>query len=282
MSRIGPAALALALGLPAALLPVSRAEAAVCSVAAAGDVAGASDYKTGAARTAALIKRENPGTVLALGDLAYESGTAAEFANYYRPTWGQFEAKTQAIAGNHEYRTAGADGMEAELGEASNDNRAITRCGWRIVLVNQYKGVDRGAAFIKAQRTSYPSAPMLVAWHEPRYSSGSSYGSRPGVQPLWAAARDAKAKIVLNAHEHSYERFAPMNTDGVAVSGGTREFVSGLGGHNIRPFGTIKANSQVRYTGNPAVLFVALNSTGAYSWRLLRYDSAVRDSGSQS
>lgn len=266
--------------LAGVVLPATPAEAETCSVAAAGDVAGW-DYRSGAARTAELIVRENPGTVVALGDLAYESGTAAEFATYYRPTWGRFEAKIEAVAGNHEYRTAGADGMEAELGEASNDNRAVTRCGWRLVLVNQYKGIAAGADFVRSQRAAHPSAPMLVAWHAPRFSSGSEHGSDATVQPLWAAARDLHARIVLNAHDHDYERFAPMNRDGYPLAGGTREFVSGLGGHEIRPLGKVRPNSELRYTGNPAVLFLSLGSTGAYSWRLLRYDGAVRDSGTQ-
>ena len=273
-------ALAFVACLAGAALPATPAQAATCSVAAAGDVAGW-DYRSGAARTAALILKENPGTVIALGDLAYESGTATEFATYYRPTWGQFEAKTEAVAGNHEYRTVGADGMEAELGEASNDNRAVPRCGWRLVLVNQYKGITAGADFVRSQRAAHPSAPMLIAWHAPRFSSGSEHGSDPSVQPLWAAARDVRARIVLNAHDHSYERFAPMNRDGYRIADGTRTFVSGLGGHGIRSLGAVQPNSELRYTGNPAVLFLSLGSTGAYSWELLRYDGAVRDSGSQ-
>lgn len=273
--------LSTALAVAGVLVPASPAQASTCRVAAAGDVAGPGDYKTGAARTASLIVREKPGTVIALGDLAYPDGTAQQFARYYRPTWGRFESKTQAVAGNHEYRTAGADGMEAELGGASNDNRAITRCGWRLVFLNQYKGIGAAVAYLKAQRRSHPSAPMLVAWHEPRFSSGSEHGSNPRMQPLWAAARATRARIVLSAHDHDYERFAPMNINGKAVASGTRQFVSGLGGHGIRRFGRVQRNSRARYTGDPAVLFLSLRSSGGYAWKLKRYDGAVRDSGSQ-
>ena len=78
-----------------------------CVVAAAGDVAGEDDYRTGAARTAKLIAAEQPQRVLALGDLAYSDGTAAEFADYYDPTWGEFKSITAPAPGNHEY---GSDG----------------------------------------------------------------------------------------------------------------------------------------------------------------------------
>lgn len=274
--RLGVVAMALALVGPT---PASPAETATCTIAAAGDVAGASDYRTGAARTASLILREDPVTVVALGDLAYRSGTAAEFATYYRPTWGQFEDRTFAVAGNHEYRTPGADGMEAELGPASNNNRGMTVCGWRLVSINQYKGIDAGAAFIKAQRTRYPSAPMIVAWHEPRWSSGSEHGNEPDVQPLWAAARSVRAKVVLNAHDHNYERFARMNTAGEPYARGTRLFISGLGGHGIRPLGVTQPHSRVRYTGHPAVLFLTLDPVGTYTWSAKRWDGVVFDSG---
>jgi hypothetical protein len=277
---LAPASPALAPTSPARV-PASASRVRTCTIAAAGDVAGRKDYKDGAARTARLILSENPGTVVALGDLAYDKGTAHEFATYYRPTWGQFEKRTQAVAGNHEYRTAGADGMEAELGRASNNNRAITRCGWRLVFLNQYKGTKKAVAYMKRQRRAYPTAPMLVAWHEPRFSSGEEHGSKTGMQPLWAAARANRVRIVLNAHDHDYERFAPMNVNGKATAKGTRQFVSGLGGHSIRPFGRVQPNSRVRYTGKPAVLFLSLQSTGGYSWKLKRDDGAVRDSGTQ-
>src|SRR3954466_14280324 len=57
-----------------------NAAGGACVVAAAGDVAGEDDYRTGATRTAKLISAVQPQKVLALGDLAYSDGTAAEFS----------------------------------------------------------------------------------------------------------------------------------------------------------------------------------------------------------
>ena len=76
---------------PAALGPVKA------TVAAAGDIACATpESKAGcrAADTAALIGRLKPARVLALGDLAYESGSTAEFTGGYAPTWGKFKSIT--------------------------------------------------------------------------------------------------------------------------------------------------------------------------------------------
>ena len=88
----------------------------------AGDIASCS--KTGDEATASLLEGIN-GTVATLGDNAYESGTASEYANCYdnykladgtpynssRPAWwGEFKARTMPSLGNHEYYTAGAQG----------------------------------------------------------------------------------------------------------------------------------------------------------------------------
>ncbi len=38
-----------------------------------------------------------------IGDNAYQTGTAAEFTNWYNPTWGAFKARTRPTAGNHDF-----------------------------------------------------------------------------------------------------------------------------------------------------------------------------------
>src|SRR5438270_5656965 len=52
----------------------------------AGDIASCDDL-SGAYATAKLIEKI-PGTVFAVGDLAYPNGSDSNFANCYGPTWG--------------------------------------------------------------------------------------------------------------------------------------------------------------------------------------------------
>lgn len=272
----------LAAGVSAAVVTARPADAASgCTVAAAGDIAGKDDFRTGAQRSADLVRQQNPTSVIVLGDLAYDNGTKSDFEKYYEPTWGDLNPKTLAVAGNHEYRTPGAAGMVAQFGPASLDNRGVDLCGWRVVLVNQYKGISKGASFIAAQRKAHPDVPMIVAWHEPRYSSGAGHGNNSDMDPLFDAAANAGARIVLNAHDHDYERFAPMDASGRASATGTRQFVSGLGGHHVRGYGTVRANSEKRVTGTPAVLFLTLAQDGGYTWAERTADGTVADSGTQ-
>jgi len=76
-------------------------------IVAAGDIADCSSE--GDEATARLVSSVE-GTVLTLGDNAYENGTAQDFSECYEPTWGEFKDRTKPVPGNHEYHTAEAEG----------------------------------------------------------------------------------------------------------------------------------------------------------------------------
>ena len=87
--------------------------------------------------------------------------------------------------------------------------------------------------------------------------------------------------VVINGHDHNYERFASQNPQGEADSShGIREFVVGTGGKNLRPFGPIKANSEVRNNEAFGVLKLTLHPTG-YDWVFISQEGKqFTDSGS--
>jgi hypothetical protein len=65
--------------------------------------------------------------------------------------------------------------------------------------------------------------------------------------------------VILNGHEHVYERFAPQTPAAVAdAARGIRQFTVGTGGRSHCTFGTIKANSQVRNGDTYGVLKLTL------------------------
>ena len=73
----------------------------------AGDIANC--IRTQDTDTAALVSGI-PGNVFTIGDNAYETGTAAEFANCYDATWGAFKARTRPAAGNHDFGNGATPG----------------------------------------------------------------------------------------------------------------------------------------------------------------------------
>lgn len=62
-----------------------------------------------AQRTAQLLDRI-PGTVIAVGDNAYQFGSFFDYRACYQPTWGRHFDRTRPATGNHEYMTPGAAG----------------------------------------------------------------------------------------------------------------------------------------------------------------------------
>jgi hypothetical protein len=136
------------------------------------------------------------------------------------------------------------------------------------------------AAFIADEGKAGGDTPLLVFWHEPRFSSGSEHGSDPDVQPLWEAAVNAGADIVLNGHDHNYERFEPMGVNGEPQPDGTVEFVSGNGGHSSKDIGRRQGRSAVAVAGTPGVLFLTLRRHG-YDWSYRDVEGRAGDTGTR-
>jgi hypothetical protein len=91
------------------------------------------------------------------------------------------------------------------------------------------------------------------------------------------------ADVVVNGHDHDYERFAPQRPDGTLdTARGIREFVVGTGGTYLRSFSDFKPNSQVRNANTYGVLKLTLHAT-RYEWKFVPVAGRTfTDSGSES
>jgi len=223
-----------------------------------------------------------PGTVFTAGDNAYTDGNYAEYLNCYEPTWGRHKARTKPSPGNHDYLTSGAAGYFQYFNNVAS-YYAYNLGAWRIYSLNSEISVSATsaqAAWLQDDLATNPSQCVLAYWHKPRWSSGSNHGNNTSMQSIWQILYNAGAELVLNGHEHHYERFAEMNASGAAVSQGLREIVVGTGGANLYPFGTPLSTSQVRNNTTYGVLKLTLKSTG-YDWQFVPIPgSTFVDSGS--
>jgi hypothetical protein len=102
------ARIAVLIAVFAVLASVSGTAQEDAVLVGAGDIASC-DSLSGAEATAKLID-DIPGTVFAVGDLAYPDGSDEQFAKCYGPTWGRFKDRTRPTPGNHEYHSGGASG----------------------------------------------------------------------------------------------------------------------------------------------------------------------------
>lgn len=243
----------------------------------AGDIADCTDL-AGAEATAKLIE-QNPGTVMAVGDLAYPDGTKENFECYDK-TWGRFKARTRPAVGNHEFHSTGATFYFQYFGDVAGDSKdgfySYELGGWHIVVLNsecaEVGGCNAGSReekWLRADLAAHPAACSLAYFHKPLFSSGAKHGDDPELKPLWQALYDANADVVVGGHDHDYERFAPQDPNGKAdAKRGIREFVAGTGGKNQRPFGDPHANSEVRNADAFGVLKLTLYANG-YDWRFI-------------
>ncbi|HEX7362209.1 MAG TPA: metallophosphoesterase [Bryobacteraceae bacterium] len=257
---------------------------------AAGDIANCQGL-AGAAATAKIIESFPNATVAALGDLALKDGTAAEFASCYDKTWGAFKSRTRPAPGNHEFHAAGAipyfNYFGAEAGDPAKGYYSYELGAWHVISLNgecqPIGGCEAGSPeekWLRADLQSHPAACTLAYWHEPLFSSGAGHGNDIRYRDFWRDLYEAHATIVLNGHDHDYERFAPQNSDGKADPRGIREFVVGTGGNHLRPFGAPKPNSEVRKAFTFGVLKLTLRTHG-YDWQFIPVSGqSFRDSGS--
>ncbi|MGB9992844.1 metallophosphoesterase family protein [Massilia sp. SM-13] len=264
------------------LAPACSAFAAPLVAYAAGDIADCRFSRpaySGAAATAALIGPDAQ-LVLTLGDTTYPKGLAAEFSDCYHPTWGRFKAITRPAPGNHEYYGGSADGYYGYFGAAAGPRGrgyySFDAGGWHIVSLNSHmKGEEhqRQLLWLKDDLARHPARCTLAYWHAPLYSSGG-HSANPHMREAWRLLRQARAELVLSGHDHGYERFAPMDADGLRDAQGLRQFVVGSGGAFLTPFRLVQPNSEARNNTHNGVLRLVLRKDG-YDWEFLAAANAV-------
>jgi len=255
----------------------SNDPAADPTVVAAGDIA---DCKTlsGSEATAKLLD-SIPGTVLPIGDLAYPDGSDANFKCYDK-TWGRHKARTRPAPGNHEYHTPGAAAYFKYFGSAAGEPGrgyySFDLGSWHIIALSSeckdVGGCEKGSPeeqWLSEDLKKNSSNCTLAFWHVPLFSSGDEHGNAPAMKPFWDDLYAAGADVVLNGHDHDYERFAPQNPEGATdPARGIREFVVGTGGKNQRGFRAPSAASEIRSNSTFGVLEMTLHTHG-YDWKFI-------------
>ena len=259
---------AAAAALPtAALLHPRPAEAASHErvLVAAGDM----NERSRVQATGLIAKAARPDLVLTLGDQQYPSGSLHDYRNRYRGThWGDLKAITRPVPGHHEYDTPGAAGYFAFFDVPPWYAYPIG-LGWRGYALNSHVRIEEQARWLRRDLAAHPGVRVVASWSDPRWSSGTKHGSESDMQPFLDALRGRKG-IVLNGHEHHYERFA--------VRDGLRQFVVGTAGWSGYPFGRPLPGSRARIRDVPGVLVLRLRS-GGYSWAFRDTQGRTRDSG---
>lgn len=204
---------------------------------------------------------QHPGTLMRVasgGDNEQEnSPTISNYTNYFGATYGTFVSQGiyMQVRGNHDIQSAGSytdyDGTVHNTGSAYWDyfgvNAHMGNIGgkkltdysydmgnWHIIALDQLNGSVNTATlnFLNSDLASHTNTTcQLVYWHVPTYSSGAAHGDSTGLKPLNQTEFNAGVDIQLNGHDHDYQRFYPINPNGVRDNAnGITTFVAGIGG----------------------------------------------------
>jgi acid phosphatase type 7 len=257
------------------------------TLAGAGDIA--SCESSGDERTARLLDYI-PGPIFTVGDNAYTSSDVEKpFAECYEPSWGRHRGRTHPVPGNHEYEDNDIDAYFDYFGKAAGERGkgyySYQQGEWHIIALNSmldaspYSPQGKWLANDLAKHQTHCT---LAYFHHPRFSSGP-HGRRRSAVDFWRALSRAGVDVVVNGHDHIYERFGPMTENGERDNeNGMREFIVGTGGDSHYDIEDVAAHSEVHNDDTYGVLVLTLHGDG-YDWRFVPVqERTFSDSGTGS
>ncbi len=291
---------------PETTLPSDQVESVLAGapmMIAAGDIAVCG--KSGDEGTAALVERALAddsargveSVVATLGDNAYPSGSSgvdSDFPRCFGSSWGtpRIMKVIRPSPGNHDYDSGNLDPyfrfFGAAAGPGGKGYYSYDVGTWHVVSLNsELYFEDTNPSHARAQEgwlrrdlKAHPAQCTLAYFHRPRFSSGIYFPGSPEMQTLWEILDKANVDLVLNGHEHHYERFLPQTAGaGVDSARGMTEIIAGTGGGTLRGIhNPVDANSAIQVRGHFGILKLALG-TGEYRRAFIDTDGGVFDAG---
>lgn len=270
-------------GSPAGPTPPPRGGSGqTVEVIAVGDIGWCGSR--GTAETAQLADSLS-GWLLLAGDIAYPNGSAGDFQRCFDPQWGRFRGRWYAVPGNHDYLTPGAGPYFDYFGLAAGPDRsgyhALTLGDWHVLMLDSNIPTQRNTPqweFVRRELDLHRGPCTLAVWHHPLFTSGQN-GPNPAMRDMFALLEAAGADVVINGHDHLYERFAIQTADGRPSDRGLRQFTAGTGGAELYRFVTVAPNSEVRIA-QFGLLRLALQPA-AFRWEFVLTTGGLADSGTE-
>jgi calcineurin-like phosphoesterase family protein len=232
--------------------------------------------------------------VATFGDNVYPVGSRTDFARCFAPSWGgrRIMNAIRPSPGNHDYATlvgapyyryfgqrAGPPGVgyySYDIGE------------WHAIALNSEimvgpwftpRAAKAQMDWLRNDLKSHSNKCTVAYFHRPLFSSGV-HGGTGDVQPLWNIMYEGGVDLILNGHEHHYERFLPQTPLGVRDDAkGIEQIIAGTGGGDLRGLRSqLGRNSAAQIHGHFGVLKLTL---GADEYRHAFIDTSGRiwDSG---
>ncbi|MEO5590143.1 MAG: metallophosphoesterase [Gemmatimonadaceae bacterium] len=267
---------------PANATPFEVARSGAARLIGVGDigVCGAPGDEATARLADSVVKadtsRKIETAVFTLGDNAYPAGLDRDFVECFSSSWGDSSKSLMSLVrpaiGNHDYQSSHGAAyyryFGARAGPAFRGYYSYDIGDWHAVVLNSELLMNESAAEVEKQAewlardlAAHPKRCTLAYFHRPRFSSGA-HGSNRRMQSFWTALYRQGVDLVLNGHEHHYERFKPQTSAGTADSvNGMTEIIAGTGGGSLTGIrSTLAPNSAAQIQGHFGILVVLLSA----------------------
>src|SRR5439155_4086308 len=106
-----------------------------------------------------------------------------------------------------------------------------------------------------------------------RFNIGQE-GMATRMDPVWALLATDGVDLVLNGHDHSYQRWQPLDATGAPSPTGTTEIVVGTGGHALQTFVQSDSRVAAAFSKQFGAMRLELNPAGA-AFRFVNSDSVT-------
>lgn len=234
--------------------------------------------------------------VFTMGDNAYPSGAEggrADFTRCFAPSWGtkRIMSVIHPAPGNHDFETTTGMGYYAFFGDkAGPDGKGWYSYDfgkWHVIALNSELVFRRDLRSMTAEQERWLRDDLkkhgerctLAYWHRPLFSSGT-HGDTPEAQRFWDILYENGVDLVVNGHEHQYERFIPQTPLGIPDSvRGIEQITVGTGGAGLRGLRyPLAPNSAQQIVGYYGILKLTLGD-GEYRRAFIDAQGRVWDEG---
>jgi hypothetical protein len=265
---------------PAELLAIAGASVLI----GAGDIAvcGTRNDEATAAIVDSILREDSVAkvadAVFTVGDHVYPDGAAANWERCWKPSWGDSSKRImrniRPTIGNHDLGSGFGEAYYALFGKNAGEKGkgffSYDLGEWKVIglnseiVTNPAFSVDtrrEQEAWLKKELEGNTKKCTVAYFHRPRFSSGGHSGDLR-MTGIWNILYEGNVDLVINGHEHHYERFAPQTPAGLRDTvRGIAQIIVGTGGANLtgirRP---VQPNSLVRIEGHYGVLKLTLGA----------------------
>src|SRR5881409_3516141 len=245
----------------------------VMRVAAVGDIHDEEASSVPAATAAEAAKAD---FILGLGDYQYPDGAMWKYNRYFDKDWGPNVPKMYPILAPHHdqdwtdadplryFNGGGVHGYKSPVRLQPYTPYSFDKGSWHFIALPDTCARTRGCrlnkitAWLQQDLASHTNRCTIAYWHQAYFTSTGMHRPEESIKPWVDLLVASHVDIILQAHNHFYERFAPQNSAREVDPNGPQAFVVGTGGKGLHILKETAPNSETHDDGTYGVLELTL------------------------